>query len=240
MEIRDELRIFERTYFSIAHIAAATHFAKLSVSLEADDTRIFLSPGRFSEDWLFEHNAYVTASILSTVAFLEAVINELFSDALDNHWGEIERLNATARRSLAEMWKKVKDDRRVGTLEKYQRALEATNKEKFKEGNSPFQPVKAVINLRNALVHYVPETRESPTAEATELEFLTNLEKYLKGKFDPSPLYRKSSEPFFPARCLSAGCARWVVTNGITFTDAFFSKLGLTARYDGVRSRLTI
>lgn len=240
MEIHDEIRIFERTYLSIAHVSAAVHFARLSTNHEADETRIFLDQSRFSENWLFENNAYVIASILSMAAFLEAVINELFSNALDNQGEKIVRLDEKTRQSLADTWIRVKSDRRIGTLEKYQCALEATRKNKFNDGTSPFQDVRCVIDLRNALVHYVPETRESPADENSELAFFTKLEKRLKGKFNPSPLYRNSNEPFFPSRCLSAGCAKWVIMSGLTFTDAFFSRIDITATYDHIRPRLII
>ena len=55
-----------------------------------------------------------------------------------------------------------------------------------------------------------------------EIAFFKDLEKRLKGKFPSSPLYRNSGEAFLPARCLSAGCAKWVLKNCLTFTDAFF------------------
>lgn len=237
MEIQDEIRIFERTYLSIMHVSAAAHFARLSANNELDEKRIFLGPGRFSEDWLQENNSYVTASVLCTTAFLEATINELFSDAFDGEGEHISEINKSARRGLASSWQKIRSDRRIGTLEKYQLALKAANRQPLQEGVVPFQNARSVIDLRNALIHYIPVTRES---EGDELAFFTRLEKALQGKFEPSPLYRNSSEPFFPSRCLSAGCAKWVITNALAFADTFFSTIGITATYDHVRPRLSV
>jgi hypothetical protein len=238
--VRDEVQIFARNYLSVTHIVAAAHFAKLSAELEVDETKIFLGPGRFSEDWLLEHNAHVTASILSSVAFLEAAINELYADAFGNQTDQLRELDSRSLDLLARHWAKTKSDRKIGTLEKYQCALKVSGRETFEEGKTPYQNAKSVVALRNALVHYVPESRETASFVNHEIAFVKDLEKRLKGKFPSSPLYRNSGEAFFPARCLSAGCAKWVVKNCLTFTDAFFLRLGVTPIYDGVRLRLTV
>jgi hypothetical protein len=161
----------------------------------------------------------------------------VFSNAFDGEGEHISKIDESARRGLASSWSKIRSDHRIGTLEKYQLALKAANRQPLQEGVLPFQNARSVIDLRNALIHYIPVTRESGD---DELAFFTRLEKALQGKFEPSPLYRNSSEPFFPSRCLSAGCAKWVITNALAFADTFFSTIGITATYDHVRPRLSV
>jgi hypothetical protein len=69
--------IMMRVYFSTYHLWAAEHFAKSAATLEA-------APGRIPR-FDIEHRAYVTNAILSSVAFLEAAINELYRDVVDEH-----------------------------------------------------------------------------------------------------------------------------------------------------------
>ncbi len=238
MELTEKFSLFERTYFSISHIVAAAHFARISTALEADESKIFIGSGKFSEDWLHEHRACVTASILSSTAFLEAIINELYADACQNFPELQPALAPESLRALAEKWVDPKYRRRETTLRKYQDALEAARQERFNQGEAPFQPIKNILDLRNALLHYIPETRESALGSDSEVAFMNDLEKALRGKFSPSSLYRNSTTPFFPEKCLSASCARWVVATCLSFTDDFFARIRLPPTYDHVRVRL--
>ncbi len=238
MKLTDELRIFERVYLSISHIVTAAYFARTSTALEGDESKIFLGSGKFSEDWVHEHRAHVTASILSSTAFLEATINEIYADACQDVPELQPALDSASLRSLTEKWTVIRAGRRESTLEKYQSALEAARRERFNQGEAPFQLIKSIMNLRNALVHHVPETRESALGADSVLASMNDLEKALRGKFPPSPLYRNSTAPFFPNRCLSSGCARWVVVTCVSFTDEFFSRMGLPPTYEHVRSGL--
>src|SRR4051794_32934788 len=82
-----------RTYFSGYHLWGAKHFAELARVIEdAHDG----SP-RFS----IRHRAYVTSSILSSVAFLEALVNEFFDDTADGHLIYVESLTDEQRKKVA-------------------------------------------------------------------------------------------------------------------------------------------
>ena len=66
-----------RVYFSSYHLWAAKHLMELATDIEQGHT------GGSVFD--IKHRAYVTKSILSSVAFIEAAINEVFQDAFDGH-----------------------------------------------------------------------------------------------------------------------------------------------------------
>src|SRR3546814_5060220 len=69
-----------RHYLSISHLSAAALFAKQCQEIEsiAGLTPIDSQERR-------QHNAYAVSSVIVSTAFLEATINELFSDCADAH-----------------------------------------------------------------------------------------------------------------------------------------------------------
>ena len=114
-------------------------------------------------------------------------------------------------------------------MEKFQIALALTRKPSFKSGRNPYQDVKLLVELRNALIHYVPEWVAAAQAEP-EAEAAHKFEKKLRRKFLPSPFM--GNNPYFPDKCLGHGCAKWGVDSALKFTDKFFSTMGLTPRYE--------
>jgi hypothetical protein len=64
-----------RTYHSRNHIRAAAYFTRLAASLEESTN--------FPRIGFVEHRGCVTAAVLSSVAFLEATVNEVLGDAAD-------------------------------------------------------------------------------------------------------------------------------------------------------------
>jgi hypothetical protein len=88
--------VLMRTYFSTYHLWAAEHFARLAANIEGAHTG--------KPTFNIKHRAYVTSSILSAVAFLEAAINEFFDDVTDGHSGYVDPTTDYARQ-LAELWK---------------------------------------------------------------------------------------------------------------------------------------
>ena len=66
-----------RVYFSSYHLWAAEHFSQLTGEIEGRHK----GKPRFD----IQHRSYSVNAVLSSVAFLEAAVNELFQDAADNH-----------------------------------------------------------------------------------------------------------------------------------------------------------
>ncbi len=96
--------ILTRSYFSSHYLWAAKHLAGLAGKTEEGHTG---SP-RFD----IGHRAYVVNSIMSSVAFLEAAINELYQDAFDGHESYIGLLPPQVRSLLGEFWAMIEGDSR--------------------------------------------------------------------------------------------------------------------------------
>jgi len=139
-----------RFYFSIQHIKSACLFAQFSFNIET------LGDGRSREERLTEQTAYVTGSILSSVAFLEATINEVYADAADGMLNA-RKLDAGDVRRLGILWETEAFERRAGILEKLQVALTFADSQAFDAGVAPYQDARLLIKLRNFIVHAKPE-----------------------------------------------------------------------------------
>jgi hypothetical protein len=95
-----DLRVSIRSYSSGHLLWTAQHEAELAGLVEAG----LAGTVPFS----LEHRGYVLSSIIASVAFLEAMINELFQDAADGHApepdGYITPLSEECRRTMADVW----------------------------------------------------------------------------------------------------------------------------------------
>jgi hypothetical protein len=172
-----------------------------------------------------EHMDLVIAAVLNSSTFLEAMINELFTDAADGHGhekdGYIAPLSAGAVRLMAEWWRET-DEGFDRTLTKYQLLLAFAGHEKLDRGAEPFQSAALLLRLRNAIVHYRPETIYSDEPH--------RLEVHLSGRFAANGLIAGGSN-WWPNRALGAGAARWSYTVAQEFTDAVVSRLGIAPNY---------
>ena len=230
------ISISMRPYFSDYHVRAAAFFSEQSAELENKHG------SKPPADWgssFYDHRACVMGSILSSVAFLEAAINELFVDSVEYVAKDpqppptdpprpVDQLDREGRELMAGMWPFDVDRRRI--LEKYQIALVLNNKPKLDTSRNPYQDTDVVVTLRNTLVHYKPQ--DLPAGLRPEEEPL-KLARKLRGKeFALNPFMpEESGNPFFPDKALSHGCARWAFDTSLAFTDAFFSQMGITPRH---------
>src|SRR6266852_2951747 len=92
--VTETFSVKTRTYYSPIHIQAAAMFARACGEVErtsanSPDDRTFMT-----------HRGYVTGAVMSSVAFLEAVINELWADAAEQHLED--RHGRTAGFAIAE------------------------------------------------------------------------------------------------------------------------------------------
>lgn len=206
-----------RINLSYQHMEEAIHFAQLSKESEAVNKGKAFSDG----DFWNHHRAYVVGTIMTSVASVEANINEFYLDAVDNHLGAI--LNRNQQSLLAELWRPI-EGKRVRTLEKYQIALAAICATKFDISRPPYQDVSLLIDLRNMLVHFKPEWDNA-------LKEHKKIEDKLRGKFSLNPFWLEGDNPFFPFKCLSHGCANWAVRSSMDFILDFFSSTGLDPKH---------
>jgi hypothetical protein len=216
-----------RFYYSHYHIVAAAFFARQSAQLEREHRDNDTVPSEI----LSQHRAYVTGCLFSVASFLEAQINEIFTDAADDQRDKIHRLGDRIY-LFAEMWKLgIPRTASYSILEKYEIALALAEKEQLDHGAAVYQDVKLLIRLRNALIHYEP-TSSTSTAEGSQ-----KLEKQFFGKFLLNPLTGRKT-PFFPERCLGHGCTKWAVESSVSFVDHCCSRLEIEPVFDSIRNTL--
>lgn len=191
--------------FAWQHLQAATLFRDHLARLEAEH-----ASQEFSA--FFESiRCYGSACIMSAAASLEALINELFIA----HGG---KLRAQLTNFEVEFWDK-RGIERMPILDKYQHALAMLGASPFDESSSPYRDAWALIELRNALVHYKP-TWDPARKRQTELA------EVLKDRFPLSPFPDPGAD-FVTSKCMSAGCANWAISTVITLVSEFDARTNL-------------
>ena len=167
-----------------------------------------------------EYRSYITGSIFSTIASLEATINEFLIEAKGNNEPFYSHL-----KKLIKNWELIENKILIKLLEKctildkYQLVLRSYGKEEFDKGKETYQNINNFIKLRNALVHYKLES-----FDATSINDM--LEKKLAGKFPLNPFANINSR-FFPFKCLSYGCIEWGFNSCEKFIENFYLKIGM-------------
>jgi hypothetical protein len=178
------------------------------------------SPPPDAFEWSTLHRSYVTSSLLSATCALEATINEWFSfpEEIDAKPSPATGLRVQRMWSLG-----IPRTASFQVLQKYQVALALTGRAAFVEGEEPYQSARLLIELRNWLVHYEP-TWEPVAAHEEAGEFSPHkLMRRLRGRFKPNPLCQPDA-PFWPLKCLGAGCSLWAAEAALAFMDAFFER----------------
>jgi len=225
-----------RDCFSVRYILSAALLCRLGYSIEKSCRETLPLPS----EPVLRHETFILNSVLSSVAFLESTINELYADAADESCLLLEEDEGSALRLIAKRWKNGKNFDRAPVLYKYQRVLEITERPSFDDREPAYGNVRELVGIRNYLMHYKrewvpvnrgghPGDRDRTTAE--------KFEQSLRTKFAPNPFAHRNS-PFFPDKCLGHGCAEWAVVNSVVFADEFFRRLGLHPPYDAVREGL--
>lgn len=208
---------------------SAAFFARESGRVERENE----AKESFTSETQSRHRAYVTGCVFATVSFLEAQINEIFTDAADEQRDFIHPLGDKVF-LLAEMWKLgVPKTASYPILKKYEIAVALAEKGTLDRGTLVYQNASLLIRLRNALIHYEPISSTS-TAEASQ-----SYEEKFRGKFTLNPL-TGSKTPFFPVRCMGYGCAKWSVESSISFVDHFCSQLGIEPVFNSIRNSLSV
>lgn len=216
-----------RTQFSCTHALSAALLARETAKLERDAEAPSLDLIRAS----------ATGAIMTSVAFLEGTINEFFIDLVEDDllpaWKAA--LDPAASALAARLWTTA-ELQKLPCLVKFDAALEFFTREPFDRGAQPYQDAKLVVQTRNVLVHAKPVTHsdivENSTAEAVRLS------EQLRPKFKANRFMGNNAS--FPDGVLGAGGAAWAFRSCLAFTDQFFRKMGVPARYEVVRDRLVV
>ncbi|WP_143762973.1 hypothetical protein [Ramlibacter tataouinensis] len=166
------------------------------------------------------HSSHVTSSLLATACALEATINEwfTFSDEIDVRHDE------AARSRIQKLWRLgIPRTASFQILQKYQVGLTLAGEPLLTEGEEPYQSARLVVDLRNWLVHYEPTWEPLTTHEESGEYPPHRLVKRLRGKFAENPLCTPDA-PFWPLKCLGAGCALWAAEAATAFLNEFFAR----------------
>ena len=198
--------------FQREHLHAAGYFVALARRIEARGS------AGVSPEGMTRHRACVTGAIASSIAFLEASINELyleFQSTGDNG----SSLHIRAHRQLQRLWPSAEN---VPLTVRYQVTLQAVDAERFNERRSTYKNIERLLELRDALVHHQPERHD-------ERQRYQHLQRRLRTCFTPNTLLPPRAR-WFPDLCLGAGCANWALRSAEAFSNEFCGRMGIPSR----------
>lgn len=221
-----------QTYYSIQHVQAAAYFSRQTAASEA-----LVSQGGDPEPLRVAIKANAASAIFMSAAFLEAMANELFADALKADGGHLKPISKTGR-SLIAVLAADETVEKAHVLSKLNLLLKAKGKAALNLGEFPCQDVVTMIKLRNNLVHYKARWLDVGTTGMVRPGNLreSKLQRAIDGKF----AHRAGANPTSGDAWLGAGCAKWCVQSTIELADIFFNQFGITPLYDHVRSNLAV
>ncbi len=217
-----------QTYYSIQHVQAAAYMTRQAAKVEAELT------GDAAPETV-ALKAYVSSALFSSVAFLEALANEIYADAIRPDGGHLSALDERDRLMIASLGE-TESVQKASIISKYDLLLRGAGKTPLPSGCGPHQAVLTVIRLRNEIVHYKASFFDVGTEGMVRAgSFHTSkLPSQIKGKFEP----RRSAQGLSGDSWLGHGLAQWSVTSAIAYADANFAALGIKPYYDHVRSSL--
>jgi hypothetical protein len=205
-----------RSYLSSHHLACAKFFAAETARIE----RAFI-PGPGVSRLRQDHRAFSIGAVLSSAAFLESAINELFKDAFEDYRAYLPRMSKDSVALLKGTYRK---GWRPGTLEKYATAWLLIRRRPLERSTKVYSQAHLTLRLRNALHHFEPDTLGETVPQLP-------LERELRGKFAANQMMAGMGNPYFPDHCLGAGCAEWAWRSCKAFADYFFKGVRIKANY---------
>jgi len=212
------VRIVLRSYFSSHLLWTAQREAEIAGRMEAAHS----GESRFD----VEHRGHVLSSIVASAAFMEAMINELYQDAADDHIpedGYIAPLSASCRRLMAELWRAT-DGGVLKAIRKYEMLLAFADAPPLDRGAKPHQDAALAIRLRNAILHYRPEDI-SVDGEAHAME------QRLRGRFEDNAFMAGSGNAWWSDHALGYGAATWAIRSVKALADHLSDALGIDPNY---------
>lgn len=201
----------QRYNFAVQHMMAAARFTRHCYQVENDNVDQPFGP--FFDEIL----SYVSGTILSSIASLEANINEIFADVQDGHIV----ISGFDTKVFDASWEEIE---KLPILEKYEKFFELATSEKLDKSGRHYQFIKILISVRNSLVHYKPKWHDE------QKEHLI-LGKQLQGKFKFSP-FVGGNAPIFPMRCMTHNFAEWALESSLAFAAWFTTSVGVPNRFD--------
>ena len=220
-------RLLVKTHISPRLSAAGVMMATLATEHEASKPHGFQTNEPYEDVTVLRVMEFAASAVVMSVAALEGILNEIFSEATDSFAKSTRRRERSPEADRAEarwaaMWKRGVPGRGYNALDKVQILFELADQDPLPEKGAA-QNLRALITLRNELVH--SQTIVQPHAPFGPDKDRGSIEKLLASKFEPSRLL-PVTVPFVWARCLSAGCARWAVDTRIAVGNEIHGLLG--------------
>jgi hypothetical protein len=166
-----------------------------------------------------EQNGGAMVAVNSSVAFLEALVNEVYMDAADprlRSGGLLDGISDDAVNAMAAQWNATPSIERQKTLAKFKSATECIGAP-MDSGREPAQTVKLLIDFRDTLTHYKPRWQgDNPQPLFAEL----------RKRLPVNDLVAQCT-PWFPHQALSADMAEWACKTSVAFAQQWWSDMGL-------------
>jgi hypothetical protein len=214
----------KRSYYSIGWLTTADIMSTRAEEIGGGDTR----PDEVAYD---EMRSCVLSAVTASATFLESHINELFDDACEYadrpNSKALHGLDRETQVRMAALWPHSKMH---PVMVKYDIALDLAEVDALGHGEEPAQSASDLIQLRNYLLHYRPNSVRNGVAQGEDLKLSSGLRNRLT-----LPTWDDGGEDLFPTRAICPGLARWAVQSSIRFTDAFSRRLQVNPNYDHVR-----
>ncbi|NMN94816.1 hypothetical protein [Antrihabitans stalactiti] len=220
-------RVKVREPLAAQHLWAARHFARLAEERETAITEQGLDKVDLA------HRSYVMAAVKFAVSFLEALVNEVYSDAADavmpDYSALLKPLEPDVIPKLKAEWEATEGATPVvhtRLMHKYAKALEFAGKTKFQKADIAYKEAHKVIVLRDFLVHFKPAWHEASVHQNKS----SKIHRKLANSFTENT--QPIGDPWFPNKCLSAGCARWACDSVTTFAGQWLDRLDIPHTYE--------
>ena len=219
-----------KTYYSIQHAQAAAYFARQASSIESN-------PDDETEQARVALHAYVASTLFSSVAFLEALANELYADAAQPDGGHLSALPERDRALIAELGA-TETIQKAPVLSKFDLLLRGAGKAALPKDRAPYQVTATLIRLRNEIVHYKASFFDIGSEGMVRPGNFndSNLSEQVRNLFP----HRIKPRGWAADNWMSSGCARWAVTTAVTHADAVFHAMSIDPYYNHVRASLDL
>ncbi|MEJ2628164.1 MAG: hypothetical protein P8078_06385 [bacterium] len=94
-----------RPYFSRNHIESAAFFTRKAYDIEKNiSPKTLYNSNTFPIESINKHRYFITSAIINSIAFLEATINELYSDIHDKYYTHVKGLDKLKFKVIQDLW----------------------------------------------------------------------------------------------------------------------------------------
>ncbi len=200
--------IDQRHNFAYQHMHSAIEFRNQTYKIEEDNKN-----EKFG--YFFELiRTYVSGCIFFSVASVEANINEIICDIIENKI----KLGEFEKKKIIEI------NDRESTLKKYEIILNEVMKFELSKDKEIYQNMKILIDVRNAFTHFKPEWESNQ-------KWHDKIGRKLSGKIKMTP-YIEDSSPIFPMRCMTYDFCCWSTISSYNFMKEIFSLLSIRNKFE--------